>query len=1064
MGPNDSSSEKNLNGDGTLPPPARVDDTNIGFDSSLRVLLPIGNPGNNPNPQQQPIPSPSQVKADHDPMATALFDAKAISNKQISFDTTNPQKPPEKGVSKKPPQKVLDQYRTITVGSVSSEPEIHIPGFQIKSELGRGAFGVVYRAYDEMLDRDVAIKVPLLNDSQLQKQYIDEARKAVKLEHPGIVQTYHVGVLESGQPFVIQKLIEGVTLRTLVKERGGALSLGEALEVLRPVCLALEAAHSIGLIHRDLKPENLLIDRSGRPFVADFGLAVTDDDELAGRTEFAGTPLYMSPEQFAGRTQWLDGRSDIWAIGVIFYEMLVGKPPFYANSIRELKEQVLEKDPRPIHQRQPNIPATFDSVFRKCCAKRPSDRFGSVRELIEALDNAIELLPEQEILSLMPEVQRGLQVKRTGSSHISTVGLSSKKRPSTTSGTTTDTTSSGINQSSWGQNVTTSSRIVHVWSMVGPLIAVLCTFCALGLMFFISNKNFGEPIVSHHSSVSETPAQAPPNIDNGISEAPSAKSAVAPEVIPPEPSPPEPSPPEPSPPESMDAAQPIIPPTTTPSVDPAAMDPKSLPPPVLEKPFRVSTRTGDGTHESLAAAIADSEPGDTIMILEGTYREPIIIEKNLKLVGVGDRQNVILQTEGKPCFVIRNNAVLHLEKLKLKTNQSDDEQANTLDVESGELQIKNCFVVSNSFDCVKLRGDSRLVAENSDFQSSEHATIRAETGSSMEINGCDFLLHPDSAESLKKVCIQAEGASGKISNSRFKGPCMAGIEWRDQSTGELTIEQCTFTEIRLAVSLTNCTDVVMRGDEQVPLKLKNCDDSIWIRNSTVSIAGAQITGNRNDLKKGIAAQKKSIVHVSDSLISGFATGIAVDHSTLTVVDTAVRDSVERNLWAQSSSVTLEDIELVGAGPNSLHVSGQKSSLTIAGGLISNTTSGIWIESGTAVLNQVLIRDCIVGAMAGLNTDMAKLFSAPSLDTNTPDDFEQDPSDEVDISGTGVTFSACQKGIVFMSPGKLAVSGAKDDFLADTKRRLSTRTADLLGVGDISNFKAKWKSIRERAAP
>jgi serine/threonine protein kinase len=1015
MGTNDSPRNKNRLDNGTLIPPVnQVEETINSAESSIsdQPAITDGKPA---IPRQSPISD-----GNSDLFATAEFDSKEVADLRFSAPNVGNSSGKQSGLrgSMEPSENRL---------GTSDEVAVRIPGFTIRSELGRGAFGVVYRAYDEMLDREVAIKVPILHDSHLQKQYIDEARKAVKLEHSGIVQTYHVGVTDKGQPFVVQKLIEGQTLRALLKDRGGALTLGETIGILRPVCQALESAHGIGLIHRDLKPDNLLIDLAGRTFVADFGLAVSDDEDLSGRTEVAGTPLYMSPEQFLGRTQWLDGRSDIWAIGVIFYEALVGKSPFYAESIRDLREQVLEKDPRPIHQRQPNIPAVFDSIFRKCCAKKTSDRFGSVRELIEAIDNAVDALPQQSVLNLMPDLHLASHGKRIGSQPLSSERISQNRR-----------VQSGA-QSMWESSRSTPSQIIRIWSLVGPLVAAICTVSALGFMYFVFTNESRKEIIVVRPEVPQSEEKEifkessnrdrPELLDKEIPSAITANSSEQKPNI-------------------AQTSEAIAPVPTKPPI-----------PPVMQKPFRVSIRTGDGSHESLSAAIADSEAGDTIIILEGTYREPVVVDKDLKLVGQGDRNNVILQTEGTSCLVVRNNATVDLQNLKLKTNSSGRNQANTIDVESGQIRLAKCFVVSNSFDCVKLRGDGRLVAKASDFQSSEHATIRAETGATLDVEDCNFILHPDSPDSMKKVCIQAEGSTGSIRGCRFKGPCLAGIEWKDQTNDSLTIDQCSFSEIKLAVSLTDCKDVVIRGTKERPLSIKNCDDSIWIRNSRVTIDGAQITGNRTNLKKGIAVEKSSDVRITGSLISGFESGVAVDHSTIFVGDTAILDSKERNFRAQSSDVKLEDIELVGGDLNGLHLSGQDSNLTISGALIANTTSGLWIEAGKSVLNEVLIQDCKVGVIAGINAEMASVFSDSKSEGQSGLD---EGSSTMKISGSGVTFSGCGKGFVFVSPGELAIASLKDDFLSDSKRRLSVLSANLSGVGDFSSFRSSWKSIRERA--
>ena len=261
-------------------------------------------------------------------------------------------------------------YETIKNGTAEiAHLRVIIPGFEIIEELGRGAFGVVYRARDVKLDRHVAIKVSLLDDPSRREQYIREARNAAKLETVGIVPVFQVGALRDGQPFVVQRLIDGESLRKQLAD-GGAVALRRACQLMIEIAEAMAHAHAVGMIHRDLKPDNILIDAAGRPWVADFGLAILEEDQSRHRGERAGTPLYMSPEQLRGRTEWLDGRTDIYALGIMWYEMLTGRPPFDAQNLAELEEQVLHRDPRPITQRVSHLPAAVDVIFQNCCAKK----------------------------------------------------------------------------------------------------------------------------------------------------------------------------------------------------------------------------------------------------------------------------------------------------------------------------------------------------------------------------------------------------------------------------------------------------------------------------------------------------------------------------------------------------------------------------------------------------------------------------------------------------------------------------------------------------------------------
>lgn len=268
-----------------------------------------------------------------------------------------------------------------------------IPGFKIEQELGRGGFGVVYRAYDEALLRSVAIKIPLLNDAKSRSRYLTEARNAAKVEVAGIVPVLQVGSTNEGIPFVVQKLIDGKSLAQILKA-GAQMSPRQVAVMLIEVCHALGAAHAESLIHRDLKPGNIMVDKKGKPWVTDFGLAITEDEQFQRRGEIAGTPSYMSPEQLEGKVDWCDGRTDIWAIGVILYQCLTGRMPFRGQNRAELKDQILNMEPRPICQRDPHLAKEWDIIFARCCSKSMNDRYHSAFDL--AIDLGRVPLPEVE--------------------------------------------------------------------------------------------------------------------------------------------------------------------------------------------------------------------------------------------------------------------------------------------------------------------------------------------------------------------------------------------------------------------------------------------------------------------------------------------------------------------------------------------------------------------------------------------------------------------------------------------------------------------------------------------
>src|SRR5438105_8580038 len=231
-----------------------------------------------------------------------------------------------------------DPERTGTYQPDSKEPSavdaaptarLHQVGrYRIEKVLGQGGFGLVYLAHDDQLQRLVAIKVPhrkLVDRPQAAEAYLTEARTVANLDHPHIVPVFDVGSTEECPCYVVSKYIDGTDLAARLGQ--SRLSLHETVDLVATVAEALHHAHKQGLVHRDIKPGNLLLDRSGKPFVADFGLALREQDVGKG-PRYAGTPAYMSPEQAHGEGHRVDGRSDLFSLGVVLYELLTGRRPF----------------------------------------------------------------------------------------------------------------------------------------------------------------------------------------------------------------------------------------------------------------------------------------------------------------------------------------------------------------------------------------------------------------------------------------------------------------------------------------------------------------------------------------------------------------------------------------------------------------------------------------------------------------------------------------------------------------------------------------------------------------
>ena len=302
------------------------------------------------------------------------------------------------------------------VPSSDSELRAHVERalgahYELDCEIGRGGMGIVYRAKDRRLKRVVAIKVlppELAFRSEIKTRFLREAETAAQLNHPNIVDIYSVDEL-SQLVFFVMAYIPGDNLAKKLHD-SGAMSIADTRRIMRDVGDALAYAHERGVVHRDIKPDNILLDQgSGRPMVTDFGIAraITEGDSRLTATGIAiGTPTYMSPEQAAG-DRTIDGRSDLYALGIVAYQMLTGQPPFTAGSTPAILVKHLSERPIPVEQRRADVPPELARIVMTLLEKDPAARFPTAGAMVQALDGSAMGMPRSSSEAPFPEAAYG---------------------------------------------------------------------------------------------------------------------------------------------------------------------------------------------------------------------------------------------------------------------------------------------------------------------------------------------------------------------------------------------------------------------------------------------------------------------------------------------------------------------------------------------------------------------------------------------------------------------------------------------------------------------------------
>ena len=302
--------------------------------------------------------------------------------------------------------------------------------YEVKSELGRGGMATVFLAYDPQFKRDVAIKIlpkEFLHDREFRSRFEREATTIATLEHPAIVPVYDFGE-DNGQPYLVMRYIGGGPLTKRIEH--GPMPLDEVVQIIERIAPGLDYAHSRGVIHRDLKPDNILFDQQGLPYLVDFGIAkLAETSATLTGNAIVGTPAYMSPEQGRGDPD-IDGRSDIYSLGVIVYEMLCGQLPYTANTPTGLIMKHLTEPVPNVLEANSQLPSGVQAVIAQALAKRKYVRFSTATELAQTLAAAArgeKIVSERAVNATMALPKE--QVRATGTRQKQPISRSRMTRP-----------------------------------------------------------------------------------------------------------------------------------------------------------------------------------------------------------------------------------------------------------------------------------------------------------------------------------------------------------------------------------------------------------------------------------------------------------------------------------------------------------------------------------------------------------------------------------------------------------------------------------------------------------
>jgi serine/threonine protein kinase len=416
--------------------------------------------------------------------------------------------------------------------------------YRVERVLGEGGMGIVVAARHLQLDEMVALKFLLpeaLGNPASIARFIREGRAAVKIKSEHVARVSDVGQLENGAPYLVMEYLDGGDLDAWLRQRG-ALPVEQAVEFVLQACVAVAEAHALGIVHRDLKPANLFCVRRSDGQLAikvlDFGISKLTDASASGpamtRTSAVmGSPLYMSPEQMQSSKR-VDARTDLWALGVVLYELITGRSPFLAESVMELAVKIANEPPPPLRSLRPEAPAGLEGAIVKCLQKNPAERYANVGELAQALAPFAPLRARSSVERITGIVQSSKQ------SQPEVVRMPAASEPANPSNPDRGTLSMARTTLGGGRAKS---------AVIGAALAVLALAVVVGAVVAVSRRTASIPTQASLAVQTSLPAPVPSDSSSGappITPPIAASAAIVPSTAIPASSPAAASPPNPA--------------------------------------------------------------------------------------------------------------------------------------------------------------------------------------------------------------------------------------------------------------------------------------------------------------------------------------------------------------------------------------------------------------------------------------------------------------------------------------------------------------------------------------